>query len=1110
MQRPLRHPLLVTVHVAGSVLLAFAFAHAGGASENRPLLRFPHVHGDKVVFTHAEDIWKAPVQGGVAQRLTVHEGEERFPRFSPDGSLIAFTGDYDGNTDVYVMDSDGGHITRATFHPSPDEVIGWHPLQRKILFRSSRVATGRVSRLYLVNPDGTGLQELILHEAANGTFSPDGKKIAYNRVAREHRTWKRYAGGLAQDLWLFDFTTNEARRVTDFPGTDRTPMWYRDKIYFVSDRDRVLNVYAYDTRTGKIDPITHHTDYDVIRASLGDGQIAYELGGEIWRLDLQTHQTARIPIDVRADNPDTRPYMKDVSGDVTHIACSPSGNRALIVARGEVFTVPKEHGPTRNLTESCGARDKEAAWSPDGKHIATISDQSGEYAIHLLDPLGNDKAIQLTRHADGYRHTLRWSPDSKKIAFADQTLRFYYVDVETGVITEVDRSPAEPVDVAISLKPIHDFAWSPDSRYIAYSRIDTDLVSRVYIYSLEERISHCTSGDLLNDFGPVFSRDGKHLFFISNRRFDPTFCDFEWEMVYKKVAGIYALTLARDGERLFPLESDEEKVAEQKTEPAPSGTAPPGGETKPAAAESTKSERVRINFEGLAGRIEALPLPRSNYRQLSVNEDSLFYLDADEGDFNRFDYRPVGPRNLHAFSFKERKAHTVIEGITRYALAAGGTTIAYQKGNEVGLIAASSRDSKGERVDLSGLKVWFDPRAEWQQIYNEAWRLERDFYYEPNMHGVDWPAIKVKYARLVAAASCRQDIHYLIGEMIGELNTSHTYVSGGDVKRRAQRVNVGMLGADWTLDAPSGRYRIAKIYGDPDWTDEVYPPLAGPGIDVREGDFLLEVNGDQVTGARDIHSYFQGLAGKQIALLVNDKPSPDEARRVTVVPLASEFPLRYRAWVEHNRKVVEKESGGLIGYMHLPDTFTGSCREFPEYFYGQTQKKALLIDGRFNGGGLDPDIFLQRLDKPLLAYWTRRYSQHQTTPAVVTRAHLALLTNRQAGSGGDMLPMEFQQRHMGPVIGTRTWGGLVGVSMFIDLIDGGLLTAPDYRIYNPEGKWVVENTGVTPDIEVELSPAEMARGYDAQLMRGIEYLMQKIKEEPRERPQHEPFPVDKG
>jgi len=1086
--------VLVTIFF---LFMAMPMMTNAASTEMRPLMRFPDVYEDTVVFVHGEDIWSVSTEGGIGVRLTIHDGQERFPKFSPDGGLIAFTGEYDGNADVYVMSVHGGNITRVTYHPGYDEVVGWHPVKNKILFRSNRYSFSRFDHLFLISPEGTDLEELILHEATQGSFSPDGNQIAFNKLSRESRTWKRYQGGTAQEIYHYDFTTNEERNLTNFEGTDRIPMWIGDKIYFSSDRDGVLNIYSYDTKDEKIEQLTRHTTYDVRRPSKGINKIIYELGGTLWKLDVTSKESKQIPVEIRADAPEVRPHLKRVDRFIQGFDCSPTGKRALIVARGEVFTVPKKEGATRNLTKNSGARDKDAAWSPDGNKIAYFSDKSGEYEIYVVDSMGKTEAVRLTECEKGYRHTLRWSPDSQKIAFADQTLRCYYLELATKKITEVDKANYENVDVSLDLKPIYDFAWSPDSRFLAYSKMDEDLVYKIYIYSLETGETRCVSHGIFNDFGPVFSVDGEHLLFISNRRFNPTFCDFEWEMVYKKVAGIYCLTLSKDGKPLFPLKSDEEELETEKE-----------GEKK-AKGEKKSETKVVIDYDGLAGRIEALPLPRGNYRSLMVNASSLFYLNADEGDFNRFEFRSLGPRNLHAFFFKDQKQRTVISGIDGCKLSADGSHIVYKKGNTIGIIEAKAKDSKGDPVNLSGLRMWLDPVAEWKQIFNEAWRMERDFYYEPGMHGLDWEAMKTKYGRLVDYASCRQDIRYIVGELIGELSTSHTYVYGGDPLRRPELVNIGLLGVDWDIDKTNNRYRFKKIYRVPDWSREIIPPLAKPVVELQEGDYLLQINGEEVTADRNIYSYFLDLAGKQISLLVNDKPTPPGAKEVKVKPARSERALRYHDWVEHNRRVAEESSDGQIGYIHLPDTYVGSAFEFPKYFYAQMRKKGLIIDGRFNGGGLDPDIFLQRLRKPVLAYWTRRYSHDQTTPAVVTTAHMVCLTNRQAGSGGDMLPWEFQVLGMGPVIGTRTWGGLVGVSMSIPLIDGGVLTAPDYRIYDTNGNWVVENVGVKPDIVVDLRSEEVARGYDAQLMKGIEVLLEKIKQSPRPWPKHQKFPVDK-
>ncbi len=1073
---------LVIFSVTSIVCIQMVFA--GDA-----LLRFPDIHDQQVVFVSGEDIWKAPISGGTAVRLTMHDGEERYPKFSPDGTMIAFTGEYDGNGDVYIMDNNGANITRITFHPSYDEVVGWHPVKNKVVFRSGRKSFTRFYRLFMVSPDGSGLEEIPMHEIAQGSFSPDGKNIAFNKVARESRTWKRYKGGTAQEVYIYNFDTKEINNVTNFEGTDRIPMWIGSKVYFSSDRDRVLNLYSYDTVTGQIDQLTTHKEYDVRRPSAGKDKIVYELGGVLNYINLSDGKTQAINIDVPGDFPELRPYLNKVDKNITQIEVSPGGHRALLVARGEVFSVPKNEGMTRNLTNNSGAHDKHPVWSPDGKQIAYISDAAGEYDIYLIDAIGGGKSRKLTSFKDGYRHSLRWSPDGTMLAWTDQTLTLYYMDIKSKKITGIDKAEYENVDVALDVKPIYDFNWSPDSRFIAYSKMDQTWVNKIYVYSLTEKKIYPVSDGRFNDFHPVLTRDGNHLLFVSNRLFSPTYGDFEWEMVYKNMAGIYAMTLQKTGPAFRPIKSDEDPPVEINI--------------------PDNSKNVKIDFDGIGNRVQDLKLERGNYRYLTVNESHVFYMNKDEGDFNRFEFRVPKTMDLMAYSIKDHKEHTVIKEIDAYKLSADGSTIVYKQGDQVGLIESSAKESPGKPLTLKDLKMNLNPPAEWKQIFNEAWRLERDFYYEPNMHGQDWNLMKKKYGRLMEKATCRQDIRFIIGELIGELNTSHTYVYGGDRKRKSDRVGIGLLGTDYTIDTKNKLYRFENILRVADWTGKVVPPLSQPGSFVEDGEYLLAVNGIPVSTVKNIYSYFIDLAGKQITLLINNKPTTKNAREVTVIPLSNDYRLRYMNWIKSNRDWVEKESNGELGYIHFPDTYNGSAKEFPWQYYSQTHKKGIVVDGRFNGGGLDPDIFLQRLAKKPLAFWTRRYSHHQMTPWLGNMAHMVCITNHRAGSGGDELPHEFRQKGMGKIIGTRSWGGLVGVSMFIPLIDGGGLTAPDYRIYSPDGKWVVENEGVAPDIEVHLHPHDMWQGKDAQLIEAVKILKEEIKKDPRSWPQHEPFPVDR-
>jgi tricorn protease len=1073
------------------MIILFSSVNLNSEVKQRPLMRYPAIHGDTVVFVYGNDIWKVSSKGGVAQRLTINDGAEVFPRFAPCGKWIAFTGEYDGNPDVYIMDIYGGNIKRVTYHPGYDEVVGWHPVKHKIIFRSSRDSASRYNHLFMIKTDGTGLEELILHEAVAGSFSPDGRKIAYNRVPRENRTWKRYKGGLAQDIYLFDFNLMKDKRITKFRGTDRIPMWIGDKIYFTSDRDGVLNLYSYDTKTEMIKQLTFHKEYDVRRPSYDKTRIVYEYGGTLRIYDTKTGEDKNIPIEIKTDSPETRAYYKNVKRYITDMDISPSGKRALIVARGEIFSAPAKNGSIINITEDSGSRDKDGVWSPDGKKIAYFSDKNGEYNLYIVDAEAKRKPVRLTEFKKGYRHYLKWSPDGKMIAFGDQTLSLYYININTKKIVKVDKAEHQNVDIDQDEKAIYDFNWSPDSRYLAYSKMDKDFITKIYIYSLEDKKVHCVSSGLFNDFEPVFTPDGKHLLFISNRRFNPTFCDLDWEMVYKNLAGIYSITLQKNAPPLFPYKSDKSYVDK-------------------SSKKKGKTGNIRIDFKGIADRIEMLNLPQGNYRKLSVNNSTVFYLNSDKGDYNRFKYRDIGPRNLYAFSLKTGKTKTIVKNINNYKLSLNGKYLIYKKGLSISIIKAGMQAGKGTPLNLSGLTMKIEPRKEWKQIYNEAWRIERDYYYEPGMHGVDWKKIKEKYGKLLPYVANRQDIRYLIGEMIGELNTSHTYIFGGDYQRRGKRVNVGLLGVDWGKDKKNNLYYFKKIYKVADWSRNVFPPLARPEINIKSGWYILKVNNKKISGDKNIYSYFENTAGKLIEITVNNKPVLLGAKTYKVKPIYSERTLRYRDWVESNRKKVEKASNGMIGYIHLPDTYMGSAVEFPKYYYSQITKKGLIIDGRYNGGGLDPDIFLRRLNRKVLSYWTRRYTHDQLGPHMTANAHMVLLTNKQAGSGGDELPYEFRRKKMGLIIGTRTWGGLVGVSMFIQLIDGGGITAPDYRIYSPEGKWIIENHGVDPDIVVDLDPVEMSKGYDAQLMKGVEVLLKQIKKEPKKWPKHGAYPVDKS
>lgn len=1083
------------------VLAVFSLPTFSDPSAPSPgaLLRFPTLHGETVVFSSGGDLWSAPLAGGPAHRLTVDPGEERNPRFSPDGRWIAFSASIDGNRDVYVMNPDGGQIQRVTYHPAADEVLGWHPTRNLILFRSAREGYPRMSRLFLISPQGTDLEELPFPNAEWGSFSPDGQKMVYTLTDGSDRTWKHYRGGQAPDLFLYDFTTKTNTSLTDFPGTDALPLWVGSSILFLSDRNGRLDLYSIDPTGGEPKRLTQFADFDIRHPATDGRRVIFENGGNLWLLDPAAGPARPLAIEVRSDAPDRRPYLREVKEEITDFAPGPTGARALAVARGGLFSLPKEGDGTRTLIYESGARVRAARWSPDGRQVAFLWDKSGEWEIWLQDPAGEKPPRQLTHLGPGYRHGLLWSPDGKKIAFADELLQLLYVDVDTEKVVIVDKAAVEPMDIGLDEKPIADAAWSPDSRYLAYSKLDPNQVFQLFIYPLELAHPQKVSDGRFNDFQPVFTPDGEHLLFISNRHFSPTFCDLDWEIVYKKVAGVYALTLRRDGPPLLPPKGAEEGTV--KPEPATSAPATGGAKTP----SPRHSKNIRVDFDGLAGRIEGLPLEAGNYRRPAVNENRLFLLDADAGDFNRVDLRDRPERKLIAFAFKERELQTVADGLTGYQLSADGEQLLLFKDKKLSFLpAAAGPESRPTPLALADLRLLIDPPAEWRQIFEECWRLERDFFYDSAMVGLDWKAIGDRYRKLLPLAADRVDLEWLLGELIGELGTSHTYVTGGARRHKAEPVSVGFLGADFDLDPAARRFKIRRILRQPDYTKKVFPPLARPGLEIQEGDYLLRVNGREVVADREIYAYFQDLGGREATLTVGPKPNGEGAHRIAVKLLENENALRYRDWVEQNRLFVERASQGRIGYFHLPDTFEGMAREFPEGYYTQTQKEGLIVDGRFNGGGLDPDVVIQKLARTPVLNWTRRHSKDYTTPLWSSRAHMALLTNRFAGSGGDMLPFLFREAGLGPVIGTRTWGGLVGISMFVDTIDGGGITAPDYRVYNNQSQWVVENEGVKPDVDIDADPASFAAGKDVQLDEAVQYLLLMLETQPRSTPPARP------
>jgi tricorn protease len=1115
----------------GLFALLFFVAATASAVQAAPegrLMRYPDIDGSKIVFTYGGDLWTVPSGGGLATRLTTHPGYEGLAKFSPDGTQIAFTGYYDGNSDVFVMPSEGGVPVRLTFDPSQDIVVDWHPSGKEVLFRSnmqSKTNPGpRYNRLYLIDSKGGFPNALPLFEGGLTSFSPDGKKIAYNRMETESRTWKRYQGGMQQDIWLYDLEKNKSERLTDYMGFDGFPMWYRNSIYFISDREHTMNIFCLDLDTRKLRKVTNHSEFDVKWPSLGGDAIVYENGGYLYVLDLKTEKTKKIDVEIPSDLVLARPSFKKVGGSIADFGISRTGKRAVLGARGEIFTVPAEKGDWRNITKTQGVRERAPAWSPDGKWIAYVSDESGEYEIYLRDPEGKDDEVRVTHGYKGWPWGLLWSPDSKKIAFSDQTYTLYFIDTDKKDLKKVDKN--ENGD-------IYNFSWSPDSKWIAYHKVGANHFGSIYLYSLENnKINQVTSG-FYDDYNPVFDPDGKYLYFFSNRSWFPQFSRFEDNFTYVLASDICVATLQADTPSPLAPESDEEEVVkpEEKKDESAAKEEQKAGEKEEAKkekkkgastvsakdaekekgkeGEAEKPKDIKIDFEGFEHRIVSLPVEPANYFGLSAASGSIYYLQLPEIPVMGEERDENLPGRLMTFDMKKREAKEVISGIEGYDLSADGKKILYRAKQNFGIIDAGPGKKVGDgKIETGTLEVKVDPEAEWGQMYNEAWRLERDFFYDPNMHGVDWPAMKARYAPLVKHVGHREDLNYIIGELISELNTSHTYIGGGDMPMTS-RINVGLLGCDYTVDTASGRYRIAKIFTGRNWDKQCRAPLTEPGISVAEGDYLIAVNGADLKYPATPYSLMENTADEQVVIKIAKDPNGKDAKDVTVVPVGSEYWLRYNDWVESNRRKVDEATGGKVGYIHVPNTSIVGLNEFVRSFYPQFNKEGLIIDVRYNSGGMVPDIFIERLSRDVLSLWARREGTSWITPATAPLGRMVCLINGYAGSGGDAFPYYFRERGLGPLIGTTTWGGLVGFSRGIQLMDGGFISMPDFGFYNLKGEWDVERVGVKPDIEIDNVPDEVVKGRDPQLEKGIEVIMKEIEENPRRLPEKPTYPIKK-
>jgi tricorn protease len=1089
-----------SVSTARALALAVLLLPIDAAAAGNALARFPTLHGQTVVFASGGNLWAVDAGGGVARRLTTDPGMDLMPRFSPDGREIAFTGDYDGNTDVYVIPATGGAPRRLTHHSDvvdhaptrwgPDNmVVGWTPDGKDVLFLSRRTTFNSwFGQLFVVSHEGGLPRQFPVPRGGATSFSPDGRKIAYNRIFRNFRTWKSYYGGLAQDVWTYDLATHAALRVTDWKGTDTFPMWHGNTIYFASDRgpESRLNIWAHDVSTGIDRQVTHFEDYDVDWPSLGDTGIVFQCGGSLYVLDLPAESLHEIEVTIPSDSLRTRPRWADASKLVQSFDIAPNGKRALLGARGEVFTVPAEHGNIRDLTRTSGANEREPAWSPDGSWVAYVTDRTGESAVAMRRADGGGEERVLTDRREGYLYGPSWSPDGSRLLFSDSDHALWILAVEGGAATEIDRDPRGEIRHA---------AWSPDGKWLAYAKAGENNLHGVYLYSVATGTATRVSGGETDDFDPVFDASGRYLYFVSSRHEKPTPSESEFNVATIKTNGIYVATLRKDDPSPFAPRSDEGvpgKTGEAKAEPWTPGAIPP----------------IPVDLPGLMQRVVPVPIEAGDIRDLAVARDRLFYVTLPVQGFE--EPLPGEKASLHVFDMTKREDRVVASPLDGYALSADGSSVLV-KTKDTWTIAPSTEpreqeanEEKSYTLDLSQLRARVDPRAEWREMFHEAWRLERDLFFNPEMNGVDWVVVRDRYERLLPLLTCREDLNYLIGEMLGELHNSHTYVGGGD-EPGPDPVPTALLGVDFGLDAGSGRYVFAQILPGDNSRDAFRSPLTEPGVGVKEGQFLLAVDGEELKAPTNPYSLFVGTLKRTVTLTVASDASGKDRRDVVVRPIANELDLREKAWIDHNRQVVDERSGGKIGYVYLSDMDEKGMEQFVRQFYAQIRKEGLVVDVRWNGGGFIDQMLLERLRRVLVGMTTNRARVPFTEPPQVLHGPMACLINHYSASDGDIFPFYFRKYGLGPLIGTRTWGGVRGIRGFWPLLDGGYVTIPEDSLYGLDSQWVIENHGVEPDVEVDDLPGDEIAGRDAQLDTAIRMLMEKIDQKPPTLPEPPPL-----
>ncbi len=1060
-------------------ILLFVTSVTAYAQETR-LLRQPDINSTQIVFSYANDLWIVARSGGKAQRLTSFPGQETHPSFSPDEKWIAFSAQYGGNTDVYIVPATGGEPKRLTWHPDADIVRGWSP-DGKVVFSSARETVPRgVDKLFAIAPNEAFPTALPMPRVYRGEYSPDGKSFAYELVSPWDEEWRNYRGGQNRPIWVMNLADQSIKKLPWENSHDVQPVWIGNSIYFLSDRDLTMNLYGFDTQSSSLKQLTDFSEYDIKNLNSGGGMLVYEYGGDLYTLDPTSGKSTKVNIEVKGDFPWTMPYWKNLSAYVDNVSLSPTGVRALFEARGEIITVPVDKGNYRNISNSPGARDHDPIWSPDGKYIAWFSDASGEYSLYIAVQDGLTKPREIKIPSPTYYYSPVWSPNGKHIAYTDNLQRVWITDVESGKTSLVDKDNF--LHPERSVNPV----WSPDSKWLAYSKRLVTQYHVIMAYSVDQAKSIQLTDGLSDAVSPAWDASGKYIYFLASTNYAllSGWLDMS-SLEHPLKRSAYLIVLKKGDPSPFLPESDEEKIEriaqEEKKEEADKKSKSKTPVTPPPA------NQVQIDVDGIGRRTITIDVPAREYNRLSAGEEGVIFLSEivqNHGD-------PV----LHKYVLKERKLSEFLAAAGGYSLAQNGTKILYRTAGQWYVAKTSEKPSGGEPLKMSGIEAKVDPRQEWKQMFREAWRLQRDYLYVPNIHGADWNKVYSMYAPLVDHVAHRSDLTYLLDILGGEVSIGHSFTGGGD-NPNIEKVRVGLLGADYEIN--SNRYRIKKVYNGENWNPDTRSPLSVPGVDVTAGSYIISVDGVDLTAATNIYSVFENKADRQVQLQVSATPDGKNAKSVIVVPIENEYELRLLSWVEENRRKVDELSDGKLAYVWLPNTAEKGFAYFNRYYFAQQDKAGVVIDERFNGGGYIADYFVDILNRKLRGYFNNVSGDRRPWTEPLTGIHgpKVMIINEMAGSGGDMLPYLFRHMNIGTLVGTKTWGGLVGIWDTPALLDGGYITAPRGGFYNLKGEWDVENIGIAPDIEVEMTPKEVIAGHDPQLEKAVEEGLRLIKENP--------------